>query len=256
VTEIQSGLATAADLATVAGYIDTEVAAIKTKTDFLPSATAGTSGGLHILGSNAGNTTYSGTVQHNALVQYTAGVSIQRTNGTALELTSFTSGSGLAVTGASSFPGAAFNGGSSGNGVSFFGGAASGHGVLFVAQGTGHGAVFTRGDAGSDDLFLTNSDAPTLATQIVTGPITVTGGAVALTSAYDFAKGTVAMTESYAADGATFTPVQGFYQIWSLLAERAIASTTLTARKLDGTTPAMTFTLDSATTPTSQTRAT
>jgi len=34
-TEIQSGLATAADLATVAGYVDTEVAAIKAQTDKL-----------------------------------------------------------------------------------------------------------------------------------------------------------------------------------------------------------------------------
>lgn len=34
-TELQSGLATAADLATVAGYVDTEVAAIKTQTDKL-----------------------------------------------------------------------------------------------------------------------------------------------------------------------------------------------------------------------------
>lgn len=37
VAEIQSGLATAANLAVVAGYIDTEVAAIKAKTDNLPS---------------------------------------------------------------------------------------------------------------------------------------------------------------------------------------------------------------------------
>lgn len=37
VTEIQSGLATATALATVATYIDTEVAAIKAKTDNLPS---------------------------------------------------------------------------------------------------------------------------------------------------------------------------------------------------------------------------
>ena len=36
VTEIQSGLALASDLATIAGYIDTEVAAIKAKTDALP----------------------------------------------------------------------------------------------------------------------------------------------------------------------------------------------------------------------------
>lgn len=39
-TELQSGLATAANLATVAGYIDTEVAAIKAVTDALPNAGA------------------------------------------------------------------------------------------------------------------------------------------------------------------------------------------------------------------------
>jgi hypothetical protein len=48
--------ATAANLATLTGYVDTEVAAIKTKTDFLPSATAGASGGVLIAGSNAGTT--------------------------------------------------------------------------------------------------------------------------------------------------------------------------------------------------------
>lgn len=41
-TELQSGLATAADLATVAGYIDTEVASIKAKTDNLPASPAAT----------------------------------------------------------------------------------------------------------------------------------------------------------------------------------------------------------------------
>lgn len=41
-TEIQAGLATAADLATVAGYIDTEVAAIKAKTDQLTFTVANT----------------------------------------------------------------------------------------------------------------------------------------------------------------------------------------------------------------------
>jgi hypothetical protein len=70
------------------------------------------------------------------------------------------------------------------------------------------------------------------------------------------ATGSAALTEGYAADGAAFTLNQGLYMIWSLLAERAISSTTLTASKLDGATPAMTFTLDSATTPATQTRAT
>lgn len=40
VAEIQNGLATAANLAIVAGYLDTEIAAIKAKTDNLPAAPA------------------------------------------------------------------------------------------------------------------------------------------------------------------------------------------------------------------------
>jgi len=44
--------------------------------------------------------------------------------------------------------------------------------------------------------------------------------------------------------------------VWSLLAERNLSGTTLTAKKLDGSTTAMTFTLDSSSSPTTQTRAT
>lgn len=70
------------------------------------------------------------------------------------------------------------------------------------------------------------------------------------------ATGSAAMTESYAADGATMTLNQALYQIWSFLAEKNVSGTTLTAKKLDGSTGAMTFTLDSATAPTTITRAT
>lgn len=77
----------------------------------------------------------------------------------------------------------------------------------------------------------------------------------ALTSAYDFAKGTVAMTEAYAADGAAAMPAEILHMIWSLLAEKSISTTTLTAKKLDGSTTAMTFTLNDASSPTSITRA-
>lgn len=65
-----------------------------------------------------------------------------------------------------------------------------------------------------------------------------------------------ALTESYAADGAAATPGQLLYMLWSLLAEMAIAGTTITCKKLDGSTTSMTFTLNSATNPTSRTRAT
>lgn len=67
---------------------------------------------------------------------------------------------------------------------------------------------------------------------------------------------TTALTEAYAADGAAPTLAQFMFMLWSALAEFAIAGTTITAKKLDGATTAMTFTLDSSTSPTSRTRAT
>ena len=60
VTQVSGTVQTAGDLATmitaVDDLVDTEVAAIKTKTDYLPSVTAGTAGGLMIAGSNAATT--------------------------------------------------------------------------------------------------------------------------------------------------------------------------------------------------------
>lgn len=67
---------------------------------------------------------------------------------------------------------------------------------------------------------------------------------------------TTQMTESYAADGTAPTVAQALFLIQQMLAERDVTSTTLTVKKLDGSTSAATFTLDSATAPTSQTRAT
>lgn len=78
----------------------------------------------------------------------------------------------------------------------------------------------------------------------------------ALTSAYDFAKGTVAMTESYAAQGSSMTPVEALYQAVQHLGESSISGTTKTVKKRDAATTAKTFTLDSSTAPTSITEAT
>ena len=64
------------------------------------------------------------------------------------------------------------------------------------------------------------------------------------------------MTESYAADGAAPTLAQALFEIMQALTEFAISGTTITVKKRDGSTTAMTFTLDSATHPTSRTRAT
>jgi len=49
---------------------------------------------------------------------------------------------------------------------------------------------------------------------------------------------------------------QALFAIQQFLQERAVSGTTVTVKKLDGSTTAMTFTLDSATDPTSITRAT
>jgi hypothetical protein len=62
--------------------------------------------------------------------------------------------------------------------------------------------------------------------------------------------------ESYAVDGAVPTMSQALYQLLSITGEFAISGTTITCKKLDGSTTSMTFTLDSAVTPTSRTRAT
>lgn len=60
--------------------------------------------------------------------------------------------------------------------------------------------------------------------------------------------------ESYAVDGAEPDESQILYMILSLLGQFSISGVTLTTKKLDGTTTAMTYTLDDATNPTSRVR--
>lgn len=67
---------------------------------------------------------------------------------------------------------------------------------------------------------------------------------------------TQAMTEAYAADGAAATPAQALYMIQQMLGEFGVSGVTMTVKKLDGSTSAATFTLNSASDPTSITRAT
>lgn len=67
---------------------------------------------------------------------------------------------------------------------------------------------------------------------------------------------TTALTEAYAADGAAPTPAQAVFLIQQMLTEMSISGVTMTVKRLDGSTTAATFTLDSATSPTSLTRAT
>jgi len=65
-------------------------------------------------------------------------------------------------------------------------------------------------------------------------------------------------TEAYPAVGAVPTVAQALFQLMAFLGagKVSISGTTMTVMKLNGSTTAMTLTLDSATTPTSKTRAT
>lgn len=67
---------------------------------------------------------------------------------------------------------------------------------------------------------------------------------------------TDALTEAYASDGAAGTAAQLLYMIWAAVHEFSISGTTITSKKLDGSTTAMTWTLDDSSNPTSRTRAT
>lgn len=67
---------------------------------------------------------------------------------------------------------------------------------------------------------------------------------------------TDALADSTPADGSRPSINQALLLISRFLTEKSLAGTTLTVTKEDGTTAAMTFTLDSATNPTSITRAT
>lgn len=64
-----------------------------------------------------------------------------------------------------------------------------------------------------------------------------------------------AMTEAYPADGATMSMAQFAYLIRSFLTDFSISGTTLTAKKVDGSTTSSTYTLNDATSPTAITRA-
>lgn len=112
-----------------------------------------------------------------------------------------------------------------------------GHGISITSDGVSkHGIFVTGGNGGTSDGIK----------------------AVAGTGGVAFRQDILqqALTEAYAADNAAFTAAQALYMLWSAVAEIAISGTTMTCKKLDGSTTSMTFTLDSATAPTSRTRAT
>jgi len=65
-----------------------------------------------------------------------------------------------------------------------------------------------------------------------------------------------ALADSIPTDGTRPSASQALYMLAQFMTERSVAGTTITVKKVDGTTTLMTFTLNSATTPTSITRTT
>ena len=100
---------------------------------------------------------------------------------------------------------------------------------------------------------LTN--APTNGDLTATMKTSVTA-AVPTAAAITAAALTTAITEAYRANGAAPTLAQFMSEVLAHLGEAVIVGTTKTIKALDHTTPAETFTLDSATDPSSITRAT
>lgn len=103
---------------------------------------------------------------------------------------------------------------------------------------------------------LTASGAVALqSTLVVSGATTLTGAVTATNASNDIrgvtANGTAAFTESYRSAGAAGSLPQLMYEIIAHMGESAISGTTKTLKKLDGSTTAKTYTLDSSSAPTS-----
>jgi hypothetical protein len=115
-------------------------------------------------------------------------------------------------------------------------------------QMTADGATVYATVSGLDDAalarFFTTDSGSTYADAVAGSVVKETANSALYT----------AMTESYATDGAAATLSQMFYMLWSALCQADVTGTTISCKKLDGTTQSMTFTLDDATLPTSRIR--
>lgn len=127
-------------------------------------------------------------------------------------------------------------------------------GTILTDVNSGAGAIYTRigtpaGASIAADIAAVNAKT----TNLPAAPA-ATGDAMTLTGVYDFAKGTVAMTESYAANGVAPSPAQAIYAIQQYLMDFSISGSSYTVKKLDNSTTAYVVTLNSATTPTAAAR--
>lgn len=310
VTEIQSGLATAANLATVAGYLDTEIAAILVDTDEIQQKLSGTGAvtlaSLTVTGvlDVGGTITLTGAVQASSS---TNNINVGKAGGVVMHSGTATTAGAQTIripAGTETDPDVYL-----GSHITMYSGDGVGQtrtlksydgpsltytidrpwyvvpstSMKFVIRPADNPALSTGLSIALVDTTTTNTDmrgtdnaatAAALASLVTTvgaagAGLTEAGGtgdqltAVAWNAAWDAEVQSevtdalnAALTEAYRSAGATGSVAQLLYEIIAHLGEFAIASTTKTTKKLDGTTTAKTYTLDSATTPTSITEAT
>jgi hypothetical protein len=125
----------------------------------------------------------------------------------------------------------------------------AGYPIVTIKDGTGTGEIDTNAGAVVNVTTVTNlTNAPT------NGDLTATMKASVNAEVVDVLR-TDTIPDSYSTDGSQPTIAQAVMAILQFLTEKAVSGTTVTVKKPDGSTTAMTFTLDSSTDPTSITRA-
>jgi len=126
-------------------------------------------------------------------------------------------------------------------------------------RGTDSAFLAASAPANIGDLAITASTGKvTVGTNDDKAGYSISGAKTTLDDLNDIAAadvGDVQLTDSVPADGTLPTLEQAIYMINQFLTERAVSGTTVTIKKVDGSTSLMTFTLDDATSPTSITRA-
>ena len=116
-----------------------------------------------------------------------------------------------------------------------------------IADGAIDAATFAAGAINAAAIAADAITAAKIATDAIGSDELATGAVTKIL--------TTAMTEAYAADGATNTVAQALYFLIAALSEFSVSGTTVTLKKLDGSTTAATLTLGDASDPTSITRA-
>ena len=184
------------------------------------------------------------------------------TTGDGVQIVAGTNGIGLLVQGNGSGDGVHIEAGATGEGMHILGGVTSGSALKIEAQGTNDHAMELVSIGTGDGIYV---DSVT-----VTGAMTVATNAIPWNAAWDAevqsevldAINGSQMTESYAVDGVAPTLAQAVFLIQQAITEFTIVvntgagTSTTTIKKIDGSTPAATLTLNSETAPTAATRAT